>query len=99
MSTVLGIEKNSYDYAQAYAATQSSNTTVVNELVQAYNLIAANQGISVYQFLQTLAQQGSSYQQAVYLTAQLNNVRVRSALLGVPPASSTPAFIAREISA
>ena len=48
------IERNSFDYAQAYAETQSSNPTVVADLVNAYNLIAQNQGITVYQFLQIL---------------------------------------------
>lgn len=90
------IERNSFDYAQAYAETQSSNPTVVADLVNAYNLIAQNQGITVYQFLQILEQQSS---QATYLAAQLNNVRPRNALLGVISSTNTPLFISREIAA
>jgi len=97
--SVPGIERNSFDYAQAYAATQSNNPTVVAELVEAYTVIAQNQGISVYDFLQLLLQKGSSYQQAVYLATQLNNVRVRNSFLGVIPTNNTPPFINREIAA
>lgn len=100
MATIkTGIERNSFDYATAYASSQSTNATIVSELVAAYNLIASNQGISVYQFLQSLENQGSAQQQAVYLTAQLNNVRPRNALIGVAPIQNTPVFITREIAA
>ena len=93
------IERNAYDYATAFAETQSSNSTIVSELVQAYILIAQNLGLTVYQFIQQLESQGTSQQQALYLAAQLNSVRPRNALLGVAPNSATPIFIAREIAA
>ncbi len=93
----MGVEKNSFDYARAFAETQCSNSTVVEELVQAYTLIAKNMGISVYQFVQLLQNKGDSKEQALYLAAQLNNIRVRSALLGVSPILNSPNFISREI--
>ena len=100
LNTILsGIERNSFDYAQAFAQTQSSNPLVISELVQTYTLIAQNLGISVYQFLQTLQNIGDAQQQALYFAAQLNNVRPRNALIGVAPSSSTPTFITREIAA
>ena len=96
---LLGAERNSFDYARAYAETQSSNPTVVSELEQAYFLIAQNLGISVYSFLQLLESKGNTAAQAVYLAAQLNNVRPRNALLGVAPNLTTPNFVLREIAA
>jgi len=93
------IERTSFDYSRAYAESQSSNPTVVSELVQAYNLIAQNLGISVFQFLQQLKNQGTDQQQAIYLATQLNSVRPRSALIGVAPILTTPKFISREIAA
>jgi hypothetical protein len=100
ISTIVsGVERNSYDYALAFAETQSSNPTIVAELVQAYTLIAQNLGISAYQFIQQLESKGDSKQQAIYLAAQLNNVRPRNALLGIIPNQTTPQFVAREIAA
>ncbi len=100
LESILGnVERNSFDYATAYARTQSNNSTIISELVQAYTLIAKNQGISVFQFLQTLQNQGSPKQQALYLASQLNNVRPRNALLGIAPSTNTPDFISREIAA
>ncbi len=98
-TSAYNIERNSFDYAQAFAETQSSNPTIVGELVQAYTLIAQNQGISVFEFLQNLSAIGDEQQQALYLAAQLNNVRPRNALIGVAPVNTTPPFIAREIAA
>lgn len=95
----LGIERNNYDYALAFAQTQSNNQTIVQQLVQAYTLIAQNLGISVYQFIQQLQNQGTSTQQAIYLASQLNSVRPRNSLLGVGQNQNTPAFISREIAA
>jgi hypothetical protein len=103
MTTIIskntGIERNNFDYALAFAQSQSSNPTVVSELVQAYTLIAQNLGITPFQFIQQLEQKGDSTQQALYLAAQLNNVRPRNALIGIAPNAITPNFIAREIAA
>ena len=97
--TNTAIERTNYDYGRAYAETQSTNSTIVDELEQAYVLISQNLGISVFQFIQLLQQQGTTTQQAVYLAAQLNNVRPRNALLGLPPNLNTPNFVSREIAA
>jgi len=99
ITKIQGIEKNSYDYATAYAKTLSSNSVVVDELVQAYTLAAKNLGMSVFDFIQTVKSKGTDKQQAVYLATHLNNVRPRSALLGVISSHTTPAFIDREIGA
>lgn len=99
LPNTFSVERNNFDYARAFAETQSSNQIVVNELIQAYTLIAQNLGITPFQFIQQLQQQGDSNQQAVYLAAQLNSVRPRNALIGVAPNNSTPLFIAREIAA
>jgi hypothetical protein len=99
IKTNSSIERSSYDYISAYAHTQSNNTTIVNELIDAYTLISKNLGLSGYQFIQTLENQGSDSQQAIYLAAQLNNIRTRNALLGVMSQNTTPLFISREISA
>jgi hypothetical protein len=93
------IERNSFDYARAFAETQSTNPTVVSELEQSYVLIANNLGISVFDFIQLLESKGDTAQQAVFLAAQLNSVRPRNALLGVAPNTTTPAFVSREIAA
>lgn len=95
----VGVERNNYDYLLAFASTQSQNATVVSELVQAYKLICQNLGITPFQFIQQLEQQGDTTQQALYLAAQLNNIRPRNALLGVAPNQTTPLFISREIAA
>jgi hypothetical protein len=99
MTTSTSIERNSFDYARAYAESQSTNPTVVAELEQACVLIAQNLGISMFEFIQLMQQQGTSQQQALYLAAQLNSVRPRNALLGLPPNLNTPNFISREIAA
>ncbi len=93
------IERNSYDYARAFAESQSTNPLVVSELEQSYILISNNLGISVYDFIQLLESKGNTQQQAVFLAAQLNSVRPRNALLGVAPNISVPMFISREIAA
>jgi hypothetical protein len=98
-SSTASIERNSFDYIRAYAQNQSTNPTVVAELEQAYALIAENLGLSGFQFIQLLENQGDSTQQAVYLAAQLNSVRPRNALLGVGSNQTTPVFISREIAA
>ena len=99
MSILQGAERNSFDYARAYAETQSSNPIVISELEQAYTLIAQNLGISTYFFIQLLESKGDTTEQAVFLAAQLNNVRPRNALLGVAANQSTPLFVSREIAA
>lgn len=98
-TTITSIERDNFDYASAFANTQSSNPTIVAELTQAYTLIAQNLGISVFDFLQILQNKGNSQEQAVYLVAQLNSVRPRNALLGVMPNLNTSSFIQREIAA
>ena len=95
----MAIERNGFDYGRAYAESQSNNPTVVSELEQSYVLIAQNLGVSVFEFIQLLQQQGTTIQQALYLAAQLNSVRPRNALLGLPPNLTTPNFISREIAA
>ena len=97
--TNTSMERSSFDYGRAYAESQSSNPTIVSELEQAYLLISQNLGISVFELIQLLQQQGTSKQQATWVCAQLNSVRPRNALLGLPPNSSTPNFILREIGA
>jgi len=91
------IERTNFDYSRAFAESQSSNPTVISELIQAYNLIAQNLGISVFQFIQNIKSQGNDQQQAIYLATNLNSVRAKNALIGVAPIKSTPPFISREI--
>jgi hypothetical protein len=93
-----GIERNAFDYARAYAETQSSNSIIVSELQQAYILIAKNLNISVYDFIQILESKIGT-ERAIYLAAQLNSVRPRNSLLGVLSTNNTPLFISREIAA
>lgn len=94
-----GIERNSFDYIQAYASLQCSNPTVVSELVAMYVLIANNLGITPFEFITQVKNQGNSQQQAIYIAAQMNSVRVRNALIGVAINKTTPEFINREIAA
>ena len=96
---VPGVERNNYDYIQAYAKTQSTNPIIVAELVQAYILISQNLGLSGYAFIKQVESQGTTQQQLIYLAAQLNSVRPRNALIGVAPVFNTPTFVAREITA
>jgi len=93
------VERNNYDYVRAYAETQSSNSTIVDELIQAYVLVAQNLNITPLQFIQLVESKGNTVEQAQYLAQQLNSVRVRSAYLGVRLNQNTPVFIAREIAA
>ena len=86
----LSVERNGYDYARAYAESQSSNPTVINELIQAYTLISQNLGISVFQFIQKVQNQGTDQQQAIYLATQLNSCRPKNSLIGVAPIQITP---------
>ena len=93
------IERNNYDYVRAYAETQSSNPTIVDELIQAYVLIAQNLNISPLEFIQRVESQGNNLQQALYLASQLNTVRPRNSYLGVSGSQNIPLYVAREISA
>ena len=95
----LSIERTAFDYARAFAQSQSTNPTVAAELEQSYVLISENLGISVFDFLQLLQSKGDTQQQAIYLAAQLNSIRPRNALLGVGPNLMTPVFVQREIGA
>jgi hypothetical protein len=99
INKVTGIEKNSYDYARAYANSQTDNSVVAAELLQAYTLISKNMGISVFDFIQQVKTKGTEKQQAIYLAKQMNNVRPRNALYGVSNTLSTPVFIQREVGA
>jgi len=100
MATInIGIERNSFDYIRAYAEAQSSDSVIVDELIQAYVLISKNLGISPYQLVQQLQNQGNPRQQSLYLAAQMNSVRAQNALLGLTPNNTTPLFISREIGA
>ena len=95
-TTSSNIERNNFDYVRAFAETQTNEPVLVNELVQAYILIAQNLGITPYAFIQTLENRTDN---GVYLATQLNSVRVRNSLLGVNLNLNTPYFIAREIGA
>lgn len=90
----ISIERNNYDYVQAYAETQSSNSVIVEELVQSYVLIAQNMGITPASLIQQIE---NGIMSPIMLAAQLNSVRPRNALIGVAPTQDTPIFIAREI--
>jgi hypothetical protein len=90
------IERNNFDYVQAYAESQSSNAVVVSELVQMYVLIAQNMSITPAALIQQIK---SGTISPIMLAAQLNSVRTRNALIGVASNQGTPVFIAREIAA
>jgi len=91
------IERNNFDYLQSYAETQSSNPTIVSELIQAYVLISQNLGVSPVDFLKILESTGDDIQQGLYLAQQMNLVRPRNAYLGVDVNQKTPIYVAREI--
>lgn len=93
------MERNAFDYARAFANTQSNDPTVVQELIDAYAAIAKNLGISIQQFLETYQNIEDSRSQALYLCGQLNSVRSKNALMGLSPISKTPNFITRGIRA
>ena len=93
------VERNNYDYVRAFAESQSSNPTIVDELIQAYVLVAQNLNMTPLQFIQTIESKGNSVDQAQYFSQQLNLVRPRNAYLGVTLNQNTPVFIAREIAA
>lgn len=86
------VERNNFDYLRAYAENQSSNITIVNELVKAYVLISQNLGISPYDLIQSLESKGSQY-----MAQQMNSIRPRNAYLGVILNNNVPVFIQREI--
>lgn len=92
-----GLDGNSYDYVNAYAASRVSDPTLIAELVQTYVIISQSLGITPVQFIQQVQAQGSSQAQDIYLAGYLNSVRVRNALLGVGNGLGTPNFIQREI--
>lgn len=91
------ISGNNYDAVRAYAASQSSVPEIINELVSTYIQVAQTLGITPVQFIQTVEQQGSTQAQQIYLSAYLNSVRQRNALLGVANTPGAPYFIQREI--
>ncbi|VVC05198.1 Uncharacterised protein [uncultured archaeon] len=93
----MNIERNNFDYLRAYAESQSSVTSIVQELIDAYALISQNLGISGFQFIQTLKSKGTAQQQTIYLAAQLNSVRPKNALLGIASNQEPPEFVSREI--
>jgi hypothetical protein len=93
------IERNSFDYARAFAEAQSQNPTIISELEQAYTLISQNLGISAFDFIQILKSKGDGAQQSIYLAAQLNSVRPRNSVLGISLNQNIPLFISREIGA
>jgi hypothetical protein len=93
------VERNNFDYVRAFAESQSSNPTIVNELIQAYVLVAQNLNITPLQFIQLVESKGNDVEQAQFLCQQLNLVRARNAYLGVTLNQNTPVFIAREIAA
>jgi hypothetical protein len=77
------IERNNYDYVRAFAEGQSSNATIIDELIKAYVLISQNLGITPVQFIQLVESKGNSIEQAQFLAQQMNSVRPRNAYLGV----------------
>jgi hypothetical protein len=99
INKISGVEPNAYDYAVAYAKSQTDNSVVAEELAQAYSLISKSLGISVLQFLQLVKSKGTEQQQAYFLATYMNNVRPKNALFGVSYTNNTPSFISREIGA
>lgn len=91
------LSANNYDYVRAFAASRASDPIIIDELIQAYTLIAASLNISVAAFVQSVQNQGNSRDQDLYLAARLNTVRVRNALIGVVSPQTTPVFVGREI--
>jgi hypothetical protein len=90
------INRNNFDYIRAFAETQSSNSIVVDELVQAYTLISQNMNLDPITLIQQIENGTIS---DLTLAAQMNSVRAQNALIGVIPTQATPLFISREISA
>jgi len=88
---------NVYNYVWAYAQSRASDPSIVNSLVQMYNTIAQNLGISPAQFIQQVEAQGNTVNQDLYLSYYYNTVRAKNALIGVTGNLNTPYFVAREI--
>lgn len=94
-----GISPNDYDVLKSVVQPRVDDPELLNEYIGAYVMIARNLNLTVAQFADLLREQGSDYNQDVFLAGYLNQNRVSNAKIGVALSLDTPLHIRREIRA
>lgn len=93
------LDANQYELLRAQVSQRVTDPALVDEYLGAYVQVARELNMSITEFVELLNNQGSDYDQDVFLAGYLNRNRVANARLGVLITLTAPASIAREIRA